>query len=173
MLVTALSSGTIKEIKEKILNWLKEEALSPQENADPQAYFNITVKMGNLGCNIVQDVHHADSFFVGANLVFGTEQQILLKGMGMQRINDFLWDLEMSLIKNNELGDFQIKPKPPEDIQAIFISSRRIYYSELTKGNLVFAINVVLRALMMTMLMLEKHAGVTPQKLVHKKDYAI
>lgn len=167
-----MSSESIKDTKEKILNWLKEEALSPQENADPQAYFNITVKMGNMGCNIVQDVRHSDSFFIGANLVFGAEQQTLLKGMGTQRINNFLWDLEMSLIRNNQLGDFQIKPKPPEDIQAIFISSRRIYYSELTKGNLVFAINVVLRALMMAIWMLEKHAGVITPRVSGKKDYA-
>lgn len=167
-----MSSETITKVKEQILIWLKEEALSPQENADPQAYFNISIKIRNLGCNIVQDVRHVDSVFVGANLVFGADQQILLKGMGLQKVNDFLWDLEMSLIKNNELGDFQIKPKPPHDIQAVFISSRRIYYSELTKGSLVFAINVVLRAIMMTMWMLEKHAGVMTPKTRSKRDYA-
>jgi len=167
-----MSGELIKETKEKILSWLKEEALSPRENADPQAHFNITVNRGKVGCNIVQDVAHMDSVFVGANIVFGAKQQALLRGMSAQKINDFLWDLEMSLIKNNELGDFQIKPKPPEDIQAVFVSSRSIYYDELTKSKLVFAINVVLRALMMTMWMLEKHAGVIPQKASQKRDYA-
>jgi hypothetical protein len=167
-----LPSEDVNKTKQKILDWLKEEAFSPQENADPKAYFNISVQIGNLGCNIVQDVHHNDSFFVGANLVFGANQQVLLKGMEIQKVNDFLWELEMSLIKNNELGDFQIKPKPPEDIQAVFISSKRIYYDQLTKGNLVSTISVVLRAIMMTIWMLEKHAGILTPKVSAKRDYA-
>ena len=47
---------------------------------------------------------------------------------------DFVRPLNMDFIKNNEIHDFSILPKPPEDIQNIFVSTRQIYYDELTKG---------------------------------------
>jgi hypothetical protein len=155
------------------LTWLKEEAFLPEEEVDPQAYFNISSRIGNMGCNIVQDTHHIDSFFVGANLVLDKEQLALLREMGDKKRQGFFWDLRMSLLKNNEIGDFQIKPNPPEDTQSVFISSKRVYYDDLTKGRLINAINVVLRACMMVIWMLQQYAGIITPKKDQKTPYSV
>jgi hypothetical protein len=168
-----MSSERIKETKERILTWLKEEAFSPEEKVDPQAYFNISSKIGNLGCNISQDVQHIDSFFVAANIVLLEEQLVLLREMDDKKRKEFFWDLRMSLLRNNEIGDFQIKPNPPEDTQAVFISSKRVYYDDLTKGRLIDAIHVVLRACIMVVWMLQQYAGITTPKKDQKTPYSV
>jgi hypothetical protein len=63
--------------------------------------------------NIIQAVPHTDSFFILANIITAEEEQTFLKGMGSQKRLDFIWDLQMNLLKNNELGDFAFKPKAP------------------------------------------------------------
>ena len=47
-------SAKIKENREKILFWLKEEALSPEEIVDPNAYFNFVIKLGDIRLNVIQ-----------------------------------------------------------------------------------------------------------------------
>jgi hypothetical protein len=164
----------IKITKQKIVDWLKEEGFSAEEKTDPKAYFNILTLKGGLGCNIVQDAPHNDSFFIAANIILANEQQALLKKISPQKKEDFVWDLQVNLLKNNELGDFAIKPKPPEDIQAIFISSRRIYYDEFTKGKLLSSINVIMRTMIMTIWMLQRYAGVSIPKMEEKRqDYSM
>jgi hypothetical protein len=169
----SMSSDKIKETKERILDWLKEETFSPEEKADPQAYYNILCRIGALGCNIVQDVHHMDSFFVATNLILGNEQIVLLKSMGEGKRKGFFVDLRMNLLKNSELGQFAIKPNPPEEIQIISVASKRVYYDELTKGKLISAIEAVIKAITMTIWMLEQYAGITAPKTGHKtQDYS-
>ena len=167
-----MSSERSKETKEKIIAWLKEEAYSPEETSDPNAYFNILAKIGGMGCNVVQNVKSVDSFIVGTNLVLVPEQLDLLKGMGSEKRKAFFWDLRMSLLKNSELGDFQIKPTPPNDTQSVFISSRKIFYDGLTKGTLEEAIHAVIKAVIMVNWMLQQYAGIITPHTYQKPSYS-
>jgi hypothetical protein len=164
----------INETKQKMLDWLKEEAFSAEEKADPNAFFNIQATRNNMGVNIIQTIPRDDSFFIVANIITAEEEQTFLKGMGSEKRLDFIWDLQMNLLKNNELGDFAFKPKAPEEIQIITITSRAIFYDELTKAKLHFTIHVVLKAMVMTMWMLQKYAGIALPKINQKKqDYSM
>jgi hypothetical protein len=63
--------------------------------------------------------------------------------------------LRLALLRNNELGDFQIKPDPPNDIAEVFVASRRIFYDTLTKDKLISIIQIVYKEVMMIVWMLE------------------
>ena len=151
-------------VKEKILKWLKEENLSPKEIPDPNAYFNFGISVGGHPFHVIQNVRSIDSIFVGANLVFTPEQLSMLKdNMNKNKRQEYFWDLRMALLINNNLGDFQIKPNPPNEIREVFVSSKRIFYEALTKSTLIHAISSVFRATMMVIWMLERKAGVSPK----------
>jgi len=155
----------VKEIKEKVLAWLKEEAFSPEDVADPNAFFNFNIKVAGSPLHVVQSVRNIDSVFVGANLVLTPAQLDLLKNnMDKKKRQEFFWDLRLALVKNNQLGDFEIKPNPPDDIREVFISSKRIFYDALTKDRLIDSISSVYKSVMTTIWMLERYAGVAPQK---------
>jgi len=160
-MVTKILSERIKETKEKILGWLKEESLSPEDVADPNAYFNFGVKVSGSPLHVVQSVGAIDGVIVGANLILTPTQMDQLKSMDGKTRQEFFWDLRLALLKNNRLGDFQIKPDPPDSIQEVFVSSRRIFYDALTKDRLINAIGDVYRAVMMVIWMLERYAGVS------------
>jgi hypothetical protein len=85
---------------------------------------------------------------------------------------DFVWALNMDFIINNELGDFAIQPKPPEDIRSVFVSTRQLYYDELTKGKFMVSVHVLLKVTVLIMWMLQKLLGVPKPSLSDKKqDY--
>jgi len=157
-------SEKIKEIKEKVLTWLKEQAFSPQEMPDANAYFNFGIKVAGHPLHVVQDVRSLDSVFAGANLVLTTPQLSLLKNMDKQKRQEYFWDLRLTLLGNTELGDFEIKPNPPDDVREVFISSKRIFYDALTKDRLINAIGGVYKAVMMIIWMLERYAGAPTPK---------
>jgi len=99
--------------------------------------------------------------FVSANVVLFDEQIGFLKQMTDERKNAFFWELRMSLLKNNELGNFVIGPNPPQDIRTVFICSRTLFYDDLTKSRLIATIMVVLRAALMVLLMVEHFIGIS------------
>jgi len=74
-------SVKIKENRDKILFWLKEELLAPEEIVDPNAYFNFKIKSGDLWLNVVQNVHFVDSFIVGTKWTLGNNQLNLHKNI--------------------------------------------------------------------------------------------
>lgn len=158
-------SETVRKVREKVLNWLKEEALSPEEVSDPNAYFNFGIKVGGSPLHVVQNVRNLDSILVGGRLVLNQPQLDLLKNkMDKKKRQEFFWDLRLALLTNNELGDFRIEPKPPEDVQSVFVSSERIFYDALTKDRLIHAIHSVYKAIMMVIWMLERYAGAPTPK---------
>jgi len=150
-------------MKEKIICWLKEEKLQPKEIADPNAYFNISITVGGLLLHVIQRTDQIDSITVGANLVFTEEQLKLLKDMDEKKRQEFFWELRLALLKNNELGYFQIKPNPPHDIREVFISSRRLYYDGLTKDRLMTTIFTIHKAIFMVIWMLEQKVEIKPK----------
>ncbi len=152
-------SGRVGEVREKVLNWLKEEGLSPEEMEDPNAYFNFNVNVGGRPFNVVQNVLSLDSLFVTANLVFTPDQLTLLENkMNKKKRKEYFWDLRLALLKNSDLGDFDIKPNPPDDVREVFIYSKKIFYDALTKHKLLQAIHSAYKAYVMVIWMLERHA---------------
>ena len=91
--------------------------------------------------------------------MFTEEQLKLLKDMDEKKRQEFFWELRLALLKNNELGYFQIKPNPPHDIREVFISSRRLYYDGLTKDRLMTTI----KAIFMVIWMLEQKVEIKPK----------
>lgn len=165
-------SEKVREIKEKVLNWLKEEALSPDEVSDPNAYFNFGIRIANMPFNVVQNVRNLDSIFVGTNIVLSPSQQSLIKdNMDKKKRQEYFWNLRLALLMNNELGEFQIKPSPPNDVREIFVSSKRVFYDGLTKNELIHAIHSVFKAVMMIVWMLERHAGIPTPKEKKSSPY--
>ena len=163
----------INKTKLKILDWLKEEGFSAEEKQDPNAYFNIHAIKSGISVNIVQNPPYADSIFIGGNIAVAPEQQALLKARSRDKREDFIWDLQMNLAANNELGDFGLKPNPPDDIQVIFLSSRRIYYEELSKAKFFAALNIVLKNIILTIWRLQKFVGMRmPKAGGAKQDYS-
>jgi len=158
-------SERIREVGEKILNWLEEEGLSPEEVDDSNAHFNFNVKVAGRPFAIVQNLLSLDSVFVVANLVFTSNQLTLLeKKMNNKERKEYFWDLRLALLRNSELGDFEIKPNPPDDVREVSICSKRIFYNVLTKDTLIHAIHSVHKAVMMVIWMLERHAGAPAPK---------
>jgi hypothetical protein len=160
----------INKTKQKIMDWLKEEGFSAEEKQDPNAYFNIQATKGGMGVNIVQNPPFNDSFFIGGNIAVNTEQQTIFKSRSREKREDFIWDLQINLLTNNELGDFMLKPNPPNDLQVIFISSRRIYFDELTKGKFLAIMNIVMKSVIMSIWKLQKFTGMNMSNMVAKKE---
>lgn len=158
-------SERIREVGEKVLNWLEEEDLSPEEVNDPDAHFNFNVNFAGRPFVVVQNLLSLDSVFVGANLVFTSDQLTLLeKKMNKKKRKKYFWDLRLALLRNSELGDFEIKPNPPDDVREVSICSERIFYDTLTKDTLIRAIHSVYKATIMVIWMLEHHADAPASK---------
>lgn len=156
-------SFKIKETKDRVLFWLKEESLSPEEIIDPNGYFNFVITSGDLKLNVIQNSRHIDSLFIGTKWTLGKEQLDLHKNImdDAKRIALF-WDLQFMLLNDNLLGDYQINPNPPHDFLELFVSSKPIFYDSLTKQTLMHAVFAVHKAMMRAVLLLEKHGGVLP-----------
>jgi hypothetical protein len=156
--------STIQSTKSKVIDWLKIEGFAPEERTDPRAYFNIQATISGMSLHVVQPIGKLDSIFVGANMVLTLEQQELLRKMGKEKRREFFWDLRLALLTSQPLGDFQIKPNPPEDVREVFISSKGIYYEALNKDRLISTLNDVLKYLMMVIWLLERTAGAPSPK---------
>ena len=172
LLALSMSTENVMKTKEKIMSWLKEEACSPEEKSDPNAYFNISVKVGNLGCHVIQPVQKIDSIIAVLRLSLPPEQLALLKGMDLEKKKALFWDLRLSLLNNSELLDFGIEADSPEDIKAVSISSKPVFYEELTKPKLFSAIYAVTRATLIVIWTIQKYAGIIPSKKDQKVPYS-
>lgn len=163
-----MPSEETNKIKLKLIEWLKEEGFSVEEKEPgPLAIFNISAdKGGELGFNVMQASSRKESIFVCTTVSVGPEDKHRMLKIPLKRRMDFVWALNMDLIKNNEIHDFSILPKPPEDIQGVFVSTRQIYYDELTKGKFMFSVHVLIKASVTIMWMLQKLLGTSTSSIL-------
>jgi hypothetical protein len=77
---------------------------------------------------------------------------------------EFCWELQSILLSNNELGNYEINPNPPNDFTELVISSCPIFYDALTKDTLMRRIIIVKKSIMRSILLLEKHSGELPSR---------
>ncbi|MGI0014591.1 MAG: DUF2299 family protein [Nitrososphaera sp.] len=156
-------SARIKETKDKVLFWLREEGISPEEANDPNAYFNIGLRLGDWGATIFQNLRMIDSISVGSRWILGDEQLKLHKEMldDPKRLA-YYWDLQFMALSNPQIGEFEITPNPPNDFRALLITSNRIFYDSLTKQSLMDSIVGVHKTMVHAIFLLEKYGGVIP-----------
>ena len=156
-------SARIKDAKDKIVIWLKEEFLSPEEIPDPNAYFNVKIKEGDLWLNVVQNSRKIDSLFVGTKWILSRDQLESHKTkMDESKRIAFYWNLQSMLLVNNRLGDFEIGPNPPHDFRELFVSSNPVFYDSLTKQSLMHSIYAVHRSIIASVFLFKKYCGEFP-----------
>lgn len=145
-----------EEIKRKVTGWLKEEGLFFEEVADPDTYFNFSIKVAGLSMDVVKDITR-DVVLVRSTMIFNKEQTKTLKSMSEKSREDFFWDLRIRLLTNGDVGAFEIKPNL--DRMEIFVQARGIFRDGLTKDRLLKSILVIHKSLTMVVWLLDHHAG--------------
>lgn len=154
-----MSLSSIDIVKGKIVDWLREEGFQFKEVDDSNAYFNLMTIVGGKPIHIFQNRGKKDSVAVISNLEFSPEQTKLFSKIGKAEKQSFFCNLRIALLARQSLGDFKIKPKPPEQIEQVFISSKPIYYDELTKSNLISTLYDIHKSVMMAVWLLEEATG--------------
>ena len=145
----------IKRVKDEIGRWLREENLSPSEVLDPQALFNFHIQPGNL--NVVQMVDWRDSIVVGTNVLLGP-LSAKINQLDRERKQEFFWALSVELLKNDAIGDFDIKPDPPANVREVLLKSKPIFYDGLTKDRLMNTIYSMNKIMIMIPCLIAKYA---------------
>jgi hypothetical protein len=145
----------IKRVRDKIGRWLREENISPSEALDLQALFNFHIQPGNL--NIVQMVDWRDSIVVGTNVLLGPLSG-KINQLNRERKQEFFWDLSLELLKNEAIGDFDIKPDPPDNVSEVLLKSKPIFYDGLTKDRLMNTIYSMNKTMIMIPCLIAKYA---------------
>jgi len=145
-----------QDIKKKVVNWLKEEGFPFKETHDPDASFNFSVKVAGFAIDVVQNLRR-DAILVRSTLVFNDKQTAQWKSMEERRRQEFLWDLRMLMLNNNEVGTFAIKPELKR--MEVMVQSRGIFHDALTKDRFIHAIIVVHKVITMVIWMVKWYSG--------------
>ena len=147
----------IRRVKDKIGSWLREENIFPREALDPQAHFNFYIQLGNLNVNVVQKADWRDSIVLGTTVFLGPLSG-KIDQMNQEKKQEFFWDLSLELLKNEEIGDFDIKPDPPDNVSEVLIQSKPIFYDGLTKDRLMNTIYSMFKIMIMIPCLIAKYA---------------
>jgi hypothetical protein len=139
-----------------VSKWLREEGFPFKELKDPDANFNFSVKVAGFAIDVIQNLRR-DAILVRSTLVFNDKQKAQLKSMEEKRRQEFLWDLRMYLLNNNEIGTFTINPELKR--MEIMVQSRGIFLDALTKDRFIQAIIVVHKAITMVIWMVKWYSG--------------
>lgn len=142
--------------KERVSAWLMEEGFFYEEVVDPDTRFNFNAKVAGLAMDIVQDINR-DVVVVRSTLLFNDAQMELFRGMGERKGKDFLWDIRLMLLGNNEISGFRIRPDPER--MEFLVHSRGIFGDALTKDRLMGAILTIHKAVNIIIWMLNRQAG--------------
>jgi len=147
-----------RSVKETVFEWLREAGYLPKEVPDSAARFNISITVTGLALDVVQNPG-GSAVLVRSTLLFNRDQLTLFRGMDGRTRDNFLWDVRFTLLNNNEVGTFEIKPDP-ENFRAV-VQARGIFPDALTKDRLIHAILVVHKAITMIVWKLERYAGLS------------
>lgn len=145
-----------ESIKKKVSNWLKEEGFFYREVADPDTRFNFSIKVAGSALDVVMDISR-DVVMVRSNLILTEGQMITLKSMSEKSREDFFWEVRSMLLRNNEVGAFQVKPEA-KNVE-VFVQARGIFHDGLSKDRLMQSILVVHKSITMVIWLLERHSG--------------
>ncbi|MCW4052757.1 MAG: DUF2299 family protein [Candidatus Bathyarchaeota archaeon] len=149
----------IEAVKKQIMMMLSGEGFQIKEIKDSNTHFNLMTMVGGLSYYIFQNVNKRDSIFIAGNFKLAPHQVSLFSRMEQIRRKEFFWNLRISLLTRQGLGDFKIKPKPPEKIEEIFLSSKPVFYDGLTKEKLFSTLFEIHKCSMMVKWMFDEALG--------------
>jgi hypothetical protein len=152
-----------KQLKDRIVGWLKEESVSYSEKDDPQTNFHLSAKFADIWLSLFQPKDKSDSFLLAAKWTLSKPQWDLLQNnMDEAKRRDLWHAIQQNVNLNNELADVVMGPNPPHDWSELTIYSRLTYADNLTKDRLFTAMLIIRKALAQSVFLLESHAGVLP-----------
>jgi hypothetical protein len=149
----------VETAKGKIIGWLREEGFQFKEVEDSSAHFNIVTQVGRRAYHVFQNRGKIDSVTIASNLQFSNEQIDKFLKLNKEDKRSFFSNLRIALLARETLGDFKVKPKPPEQIEQVFISSKPVYYDGLTKDKFISTLYDIHKSSMMTLWLLEETIG--------------
>ncbi len=146
-------------VKNRIKTMLSEEGFQIREVKDANTHFNFVTVVGGVPYHIFQNVNKRDSIFISGSFKIASHQIGSYSKMEQTRKEEFFWNLRISLLTRQTLGDFKIKPKPPEKIEEIFLSSKPLFYDGLTKEKFFSTLFEVHKCAVMIRWMFEEAVG--------------
>lgn len=126
----------IDDIGKKITNWLLEEGMYKDKNADGNAHFHFVGEYpqgAGRFFEIAQPKNRTDVIYVGNALGISLEHQTKLRELSSDEKSSFLWSIKYELLFKG--SGFSIIPDIGEPQQIQF--SREIYYDGLSKDKLM------------------------------------
>ena len=126
-------SFNIKDVENKIVMWLKEEKLSPERLEEPNAFFNIKIKLGGFFLHVNQNTVFNDSITVSCSLVYTEDQLSLLnERMDAGSKREYFNKIKTELTLHPYIWNFHVDPE-----KGVLMHSKRLYYDCLTKDSLM------------------------------------
>jgi hypothetical protein len=151
-------------MRSRIAQWLGEESFTPQTVNDPQAVFNTSFTIGGIGLNVVQDKQHHDSVFIGCRLTPPADILTSFKNRTTPETRrTFLLDLQTALLMNSQVSEFQFTiGTTPDEFQAVLLVSKRLYYDDLNKTNLIATAVAIRNLIIAIQVLMERYATSSP-----------
>ena len=129
----------MEEVEKKIVKWLKEEKLSPKRAEDPNAFINYEIQVGNTSLSIIQNTDYSDSITVSCSLLYSEDQLTLLNElMNTHSKREYLNKINTQLTLHPYIWNFHIDKN-----KGVLIHSKRLYYEDLTKENLMHMVYLI------------------------------
>jgi len=147
--------------KKKVLKWLFEEGFKPIATSVAGSKLDIGISVAGCEMQVTENAR-GDAILVRSNFVFNSYQADLFARMEHKTKMEYLWDLRLRLLGNNEVGAFQLKGSS-RGIEAL-VQARGIFRDGLTKDRLIQSVLVVHKSITMASWLLEKYAGADEPK---------
>lgn len=129
----------IEEAEAKIVKWCKKEKLSPKSVEDPNAFFNYEIQVGNTVLSVMQNTNFSDSLTVSCRLLYSKDQLILLNELIDSRSKrEYFNKIKTELTLHPYIWNFDI-----DENKGVLIHSKRLYYEDLTKDNLMHMVYLI------------------------------
>lgn len=142
----------VKEVEAKIMKWLKEESLSPKRVEDPNAFFNYQVQYGGKYLHVYQNINFSDSITVTCVRNYTEEQVILLnERMDEHSKTDYFHKIKRDLTLHPYIWNYYIGEKQ------IIMHSKRLYYDNLTKDNLMHMIHLMVKMFYLPIMLIDDY----------------
>ncbi len=149
----------IEAVKNRIRSMLSQEGFQIKEIKDANTHFNFMTEVGGLPYHVFQNINKRDNIFISGSFKIAPRQVDSFSKLEHTRKREFFWNLRISLLTRQALGDFKIKPKPPEKIEEIFLSSKPVFYDGLTKEKFFSTLFEIHKCAIMIRWMFEEAVG--------------
>jgi hypothetical protein len=146
----------IEVVKNRVKTMLSGEGFQIKEIKDANTHFNFMTVVGGLPYHVFQNINKRDNIFIAGSFKIPPRQVSSYSKMEQTQKKEFFWNLRISLLTRQTLGDFKIKPNPPEKIEEVFLSSKPVFYDGLTKEKFFSTLFEIHKCAMMVRWMFEE-----------------